>query len=61
MKVGDEVWYALTGDPARRWTISSIFNTNTEGLMVCLSRPGETKKSSLERCNALLEDLEEVK
>lgn len=61
MKIGDEVWYTIPGDEARKWTISSLFDTNCEGVVACLSRPDETKKLKVDRCNAAVGDLEKVK
>lgn len=62
MKAGDEVWYQIQGDEMHKWTITSIFDTNTEdGLVACLSRPDETKKLKVDRCNAAAGDLEKVK
>lgn len=59
MKVGEEVWYTILGDEPRKWTITSTFDTNTdEGLVVCLSRPDDTKKLGVDRCNGLLSTLE---
>jgi len=60
MKAGDEVWYTITGDEPRKWTITSTFDTHTEGFVACLSRPDDTKKLGIDRCNAMLVDLEKV-
>ncbi len=62
MKAGDEVWYTIPADEPRQWTITSIFDTHTEdGLIACLSRPDDTKKLKVDRCNALVTDLEAAK
>ena len=58
MKVGDEVWYTIPGDEPRQWTITRFWDTNTCGLMACLSRPDKTKKLGIDRCNAHEGDLE---
>jgi hypothetical protein len=60
MKVGDEVWYTIPGDEPRKWTITSMFDTHTEGFVACLSRPDDTKKLGVDRCNASLSALERV-
>ncbi|KKN02317.1 hypothetical protein LCGC14_1119060, partial [marine sediment metagenome] len=44
MKVGDKVWYTIPDDGPRQWVITSIWDTHTEGLIACLSRPDDTKK-----------------
>ncbi len=58
LKVGDEVWYLLPGGLPRLWTITRLWDTHTEGIMACLSRPDDTKKLGVERCNAGVEGLE---
>lgn len=60
MKVGDEVWYTIPGDEPRKWTINSMFDTHTEGFVACLSRPDDTKKLGVDRCNASVNNLEGV-
>jgi hypothetical protein len=61
MKEGDEVWYTIQGDEPRKWTITRLWDTHTEGFVACLSRPDETKKLKVDRCNAAAGDLEKVK
>lgn len=62
MKVGDEVWYTLLKDTPRKWSITSIWNTNTEeGLIAHLERPDDSKKLGVDRCQALTTRLEPVK
>ncbi len=58
MKVGDKVWYTILGDEPRKWTITYLWDTHTEGFVACLSRPDKTKKLKVDRCNAALDDLE---
>ena len=58
MKVGDKVWYAVPGDEPREWSITRLWDTHTEGFVACLSRPDETKKLKIDRCSALMRDLE---
>jgi len=60
MKVGDEVWYTIPDDEPRQWGITSIWDTHTEGLIACLSRPDDTKKLKIDRCNAAIGDLKKV-
>jgi hypothetical protein len=58
VKVGDTVKYTITGDTPKEWTISSIWDTNTDdGKIACLTRKDETKRLGVDRCNAPLEDL----
>jgi hypothetical protein len=59
VKPKDKVLYAIPGDEERQWTISSIWNTNTEdGFMACLFRTDSSKKLGIDRCNAQVKDLE---
>jgi hypothetical protein len=52
MKVGDEVRYL-----GRQWTITSIWDTHTEGLRANLVRKDKTKKRGIDRCAAQIKDL----
>jgi hypothetical protein len=62
MKIGDEVWYTILNQETYKWTITSMFDTHTpDGVVACLSRPDDTKKLKVDRCNAGVEELEKVK
>ena len=61
MKIGDEVWYTIPEDEPRKWTIMSMFDTHGDGIVACLSRPDDTKKLKVDRCNAGVERLEKVR
>ena len=61
MKPGDKVWYTIPDDEPRQWTISSLFDTNSEGLIACLSRPDDTRNLGIDRCNAPIGKLKHVK
>jgi len=54
MKIGDEVtWMRLT------WTVTYMFDTRTEhGVMACLSREDDSKRLKVDRCNALVQQIE---
>lgn len=58
MKVGDRVLYTIPEDIEREWTITYIWDTHTEGLVVCLSRPDESKKLRIDRCSTGIVNLE---
>ena len=51
IKVGDKVLYAILGKPEYEWEVMSTFAV-TDGTVLCLSRPEETTKLKVDRCNA---------
>jgi len=50
-KTGDKVLYAILGKPEYEWEVTSTF-TVSDGTVLCLSRPDDTKKLKVDRCNA---------
>jgi hypothetical protein len=50
-KVGDKVRYSILGDIERVWEVTSTFPVSGD-IVLCLSRPDETTKLKVDRCNA---------
>ena len=50
-KVGDKVRYTIVGSIEYEWEVTSTFPVS-DGTVLCLSRPDESKKLKVDRCNA---------
>ena len=51
-KIGDKVLYTILGSVEYEWEITSTFAVSDDTVL-CLSRPEETTKLKVDRCNAL--------
>jgi len=50
-KIGDKVLYTILGSVEYEWEVTSTFSV-ADGTVLCLSRPEETTKLKVDRCNA---------
>lgn len=55
IKIGDKVLYTILGQVEYVWEVTSTFAVS-DGTVLCLSRPDETTKLKVDRCNAIEED-----
>lgn len=51
IKIGDKVLYTIVGSIEYTWEVMSTFQVS-DGTVLCLSRPEETTKLGVDRCNA---------